>query len=141
MAETSAAGGFHMRLQPLGSVCVRWLVFLVLVAISIVLPSGLPWLNDVAGPLPGLWLLWIVKATATGGFTAIGDFNGTVYLQRSSELLALIFWALSGLGYGLLTRRIPLRYATLAAYPAMLTLLFLTMGIVRLCGYEQHWYI
>lgn len=116
---------------------LRWLIFCGLFALSVILPAAIPGIDEVRGPLPGWWLLWIMMSLAVEGFTD-GASSGTVYFRETGVFMAIVFWVVIGFAYALAMRRFKLRYAVLAAYPTMILVLVVITAALAALGYHHY---
>lgn len=115
---------------------LRWLIFCGLFALSAILPATIPGIDEVRGPLPGWWLLWIMMSLAVEGFT--DGASGAVYFRETAIFMAIAFWIVIGFVYALAMRRFKLRYAFLAAYPTMILVLVVITAALASLGYHHY---
>jgi hypothetical protein len=116
---------------------VMFLGVLVLTLLPGLVAGGLPVELDGALALLGYAWLWQILATLPVGIARI-PFDGQLYFENTSELVALGFWLLVGLGTAVTLRRLRPAY-----YAAASLIVILGSGLgahllLAACGYAMY---
>ena len=114
------------------AVAYRWLLFAALFA-AIVVPA----LFGFANPITQFLSVWAYALLAPRGFVAESDVGDVVYLQEYGWIVALTFWALVGLSYSWLARRMRPFHFLLLTYPVILTVFYVMAYFLYFLGVEH----
>jgi hypothetical protein len=119
---------------------IRWLI--IVGTLLLTLSPGLLYVSFVPqlARLPRLMnpaLIWLIMATAPGGFTRIGE-RGTAYFAGSGWIFALIFWTLTGLGLAAGLRRLSRGWVAWLALPLVLAAGFAAHYLLRAIGFAAY---
>ena len=90
-----------------------------------------------ANPITQFLSVWAFLLLALGGFVAESDVGYVVYLREYGWIVALIFWALIGLLYAWLARRIRPFHFVLLTYPVIFTVFYATVFVLYFFGIQH----